>query len=60
MCSRFVLHTLFEDLQKHFGLVSELDFRPSYNVAPSVSVPIVRQGEGGNELALLSEPQPSD
>ncbi len=52
MCGRFVLHTLVGDLHNHFGLFSELDLRPRYNISPSQTVPIVRQQEGARELAL--------
>lgn len=52
MCGRYALHSLIGDLRRHFGLFDELDFRPRYNIAPSLSVPIVRQGNAGKELTL--------
>ena len=52
MCGRFALHTLVGDLQQHFGLFGNLEFRPRYNVAPSTTSPIVRQGDAGPEMAL--------
>lgn len=52
MCGRFVLHHHIEDLLNHYGLVSHLDFRPTYNAAPSQMLPVVRNGEADRELVL--------
>lgn len=52
MCGRFALHSLIEDLQQHFGLFDEVTFKPSYNVAPSLNLPVVRLGEEHRHMAL--------
>lgn len=54
MCGRYALHTLIGDLREHFGLFSDLDLPPRYNISPSYHVPIVRQGEKDRELALCN------
>ena len=52
MCGRYTLHSLIGELQQHFGLFDGLDFRPSYNIAPSRQVPVVRTRDQARELAL--------
>ena len=52
MCGRYALHSLIDDLQRHFGFPGGADFKPRYNIAPSYHLPVVRKGDGGRELAL--------
>ncbi|MCA1728010.1 MAG: SOS response-associated peptidase [Actinobacteria bacterium] len=44
MCGRYTLAILAEKLAEEFGLVGPLpDLRPSYNVAPTQEVTVVRR-----------------
>ncbi|MCA1738020.1 MAG: SOS response-associated peptidase [Actinobacteria bacterium] len=44
MCGRYTLATPAEKLAEEFGLVGPLpDLRPSYNVAPTQEVTVVRR-----------------
>lgn len=52
MCGRYALHSLIQDLQQHFGLFDSVDFKPRYNISPSLFLPVVRPQDGGVELAL--------
>jgi putative SOS response-associated peptidase YedK len=52
MCGRYALHTLLGELQEHFGLFDEFEFKPRYNIAPSYHLPIVREDDTGRHLAL--------
>lgn len=51
MCGRYTLHSLIEEIQAHYGLFGDISFAPSYNIAPSSRVPVVRQDEAAKELA---------
>ena len=54
MCGRFLLHTPVDTLQRAFGFAERPNLRPRYNIAPTQTVPIVRQKDGGGrELALV-------
>src|SRR5215217_5300052 len=54
MCGRFLLHTAVADLQRAFGFAERPNLQPRYNIAPTQTVPIVRQKDGGGrELALV-------
>jgi putative SOS response-associated peptidase YedK len=52
MCGRYALHSLVDDLQKHFGLFDGVDFQPRFNIAPSLRLPVVRSADGRRELVL--------
>lgn len=52
MCGRYALHSLVDDLRRHFGLFDELEFQPRFNVTPSLYVPVVRQQDDQRQLAL--------
>lgn len=54
MCGRYALHSLVEDIQKHFGLFDDIRFQPGFNIAPSRMLPVARTGEGRHELALCA------
>ena len=56
MCGRFGSAKKLEDLVKHYNgvLASGTEFNPSYNVAPTESVPIVREWEDHREIRLAS------
>ncbi len=41
MCGRFVNFTTFVELQKQFALTNNINYGPSYNIAPSQEVPII-------------------
>jgi putative SOS response-associated peptidase YedK len=53
MCGRFTLHDDPGQIVERFRLRVGSAFLPRYNVAPTQSVPAVRQGAGGRELVLL-------
>jgi len=42
MCGRMVLTRSASEIAEAFGLESDLELQPSYNVAPSLPVPVVR------------------
>ena len=55
MCGRYLLHTPVHRLQQAFGFTELPNLTPRYNIAPTQTVPIIRQqasGEG-RELALV-------
>jgi putative SOS response-associated peptidase YedK len=54
MCGRYTLATPVEELAEEFGLVGPLpDLRPSYNVAPTQEVAVVRAGGEGRRLEMM-------
>jgi putative SOS response-associated peptidase YedK len=54
MCVRYTLATPAEKLAEEFGLVGPLpDLRPSYNVAPTQEVAVVRAGGEGRRLEMM-------
>lgn len=54
MCGRFLLHAPVDLLQRAFGFSELPNLQPRYNIAPTQTVPIVRQKEdGGRELAMV-------
>jgi putative SOS response-associated peptidase YedK len=52
MCGRFALHSDPRTLARHFGVEVPADLRPRYNVAPTQTIPIVRQDGQGRQFAL--------
>lgn len=50
MCGRYALNGSPARLKEHFGTTNELDFRPSFNIAPTQTVPVVRLDEAGNRV----------
>jgi putative SOS response-associated peptidase YedK len=54
MCGRFTLRTPPGRLVEEFGLASEPDFAPRYNIAPTQPVAAVRLKGGQRELAMLN------
>jgi putative SOS response-associated peptidase YedK len=53
MCGRFTLHTPFAMVVEHFGVDAAPDFPPSYNIAPSQNIAVVRMPEQHREMVLL-------
>jgi putative SOS response-associated peptidase YedK len=47
MCGRYALYGPVSRYRDHFGVDDALDFAPRFNVAPSQTMPVVRQGEDG-------------
>jgi len=52
MCGRFALYTDPITLAKKFQTESFLDLQPSYNVAPSQTIPIIRNEQGQRLFAM--------
>jgi putative SOS response-associated peptidase YedK len=52
MCGRFALYTDPIALAKKFQTENLLDLQPSYNVAPSQTIPIIRNEQGHRLFAL--------
>ena len=53
MCGRYVLGTSPEDLADFFELSEiRLSYRPRFNVAPTTSIPVVRQDENASREAI--------
>jgi putative SOS response-associated peptidase YedK len=52
MCGRFALYTDPIALAKKFQTENLLEMQPSYNVAPSQTIPIIRNEQGHRLLAL--------
>jgi len=54
MCGRFTLQTPEEQIRKAFNLQGsdQLGFNPCYNIAPSYDIPIIRDSDNGQALAL--------
>ncbi len=53
MCGRFALDISPDQLIAMFGLAKGVDFSPHYNIAPSASVPVIRQSPEGERVADL-------
>lgn len=54
MCGRYALKSLPEEIMAYFGLDDVDDFKPRYNIPPTVKVPVIRQTpEGKRVLNLL-------
>ena len=53
MCGRFSATFTFREIKLRWNLQSDLSFEPRYNIAPSESVPVIVQGEAGNEAQLM-------
>jgi len=53
MCGRYTLRTPMNVLIQEFQLQRALDFGPRYNIAPTQSVPVIRQGESGREMVTI-------
>jgi putative SOS response-associated peptidase YedK len=54
MCGRFALKETPKKLAKHFQLVDEVEFAPSYNIAPSLPVfTITADTEGARHLRAM-------
>jgi putative SOS response-associated peptidase YedK len=54
MCGRFTLHTPEPLVRELFGIQNSgpLGLKPRYNIAPSQTVPIVRNAESGREMVM--------
>lgn len=52
MCGRFALYSDPRTLARHFGVEVPADLRPRYNVAPTQTIPILRQEGQGRQFAL--------
>jgi putative SOS response-associated peptidase YedK len=53
MCGRYALDASAQDLIDYFGLARGVDFPVRFNIAPSSSVPVIRQNPGGERMAGL-------
>lgn len=54
MCGRYALTVTAEQIAETFALLTVPAFRPSWNIAPSALVPVVRTAaDGGRECVLL-------
>ena len=54
MCGRFTLRTPAQQVAAHFEMMELPLLEPRYNVAPTQSVPVVRQcGDGTRSAAML-------
>jgi putative SOS response-associated peptidase YedK len=54
MCGRYTVRAPAKRLAEHFGLAEEPTLFPRYNVAPSQTVPVVRQAaDGRRHLSLF-------
>lgn len=47
MCGRYAMYGPVSRYRDHFGVDDAFDFAPRFNVAPSQTMPVVRQGEDG-------------
>ena len=47
MCGRYTLYGPRSRHREHFGTAEDFDLAPGYNIAPSQSVPVVRQSPDG-------------
>jgi putative SOS response-associated peptidase YedK len=47
MCGRYTLYGPQSRHREHFGTAEDFDLAPRYNIAPSQSVPVVRQSSDG-------------
>jgi putative SOS response-associated peptidase YedK len=57
MCGRYELHTPIEEVARRFDAVLTDEARalpPRYNVAPTLRVPVLRQGRRGREVEAMS------
>lgn len=54
MCGRFALFSSSGRIKTHFATVSELDFLPSFNIAPAQTVPVIREDETGQRIVTLA------
>ena len=52
MCGRFALYSAPFSLAKRFGAETPPELHPRYNVAPTQSIPIVREESGARRFAL--------
>ena len=54
MCGRFTLHTPESQIREAFNLehTEPLGLNPSYNIAPSQSIPIIRDSETNREMVM--------
>jgi len=54
MCGRFILTSPGKDLAEHFGLMTESELSPRYNIAPTQEVATIRRDpESNGKLAYL-------
>ena len=54
MCGRYALYGPQSRYREHFGTVGDLDLAPRFNIAPSQTVPIVRQAITGPRHFLMA------
>jgi len=48
MCGRFVLSVVYRELAEHFDLSGEIEFSPSWNIAPSTRICSITADKEGN------------
>jgi putative SOS response-associated peptidase YedK len=52
MCGRYTLYDT-DDLDKRFGVKVKVKITPNYNVAPTQTMPVIRNINGNKELELM-------
>lgn len=53
MCGRYTIFIPLDELIRHFRLEQAEEFEPRYNIAPTQTVPVIRQEDGKRSLRLL-------
>jgi len=53
MCGRYALKSLPEEIGQYFGLDTWDDFKPRFNIPPTVKVPTIRQHPNGKRVLNL-------
>lgn len=53
MCGRYAFNASAQDLIDSFQIVRSIDFVPRFNIAPTSSVPVIRQSPEGDRVADL-------
>jgi putative SOS response-associated peptidase YedK len=54
MCGRFALFSSPARIQKHFATLNELDYEPHFNIAPTLSVPVIRTNRTGKRICVFA------
>jgi putative SOS response-associated peptidase YedK len=54
MCGRFTLRTRLNELLQFYSVESQPEWEPRFNIAPSQSIPVVRNGPDGDRRELVA------
>ncbi len=54
MCGRYTLRTRLNELLQFYAIESQLPWAPRFNIAPSQSIPVVRNDPNGDKRALAT------